>query len=129
MAWDVRGRKTEHAGAKHGCGAYYGPKAVAKRASSSERRRASRRTIAAAVEEACEPNNLPNLDAAFGRRRGVVRRDTRRWCGGKVGRPHELVLRETLGVHLGLPPLHVWACSRCGRKVYNLKSAASRNRQ
>ncbi|MFI5394604.1 MAG: hypothetical protein ACHQ9S_03635 [Candidatus Binatia bacterium] len=50
-----------------------------------------------------------------------LRRNTRRWCGGKVGRPHEFVLRKTLGLDFGLPPLHVWACSRCGRKAYNLK--------
>jgi hypothetical protein len=45
MAWNIREKKTEHAGAKHGCGAYWGPKAVAKHASNKERRRIARRSV------------------------------------------------------------------------------------
>jgi hypothetical protein len=52
MAWNIRERKPEHAGAKHGNGAYWGPKAVAKRASNKERRRNARRAVAAALVEA-----------------------------------------------------------------------------
>lgn len=43
MAWDIHGRKTEHAGAKHGNGAYWGRKVEAKTASNVERRRIDRR--------------------------------------------------------------------------------------
>ena len=35
MAWNIRERKTEHAGAKHGSGAYWGRKWIAKHASNS----------------------------------------------------------------------------------------------
>ena len=52
MAWNIRERKTEHAGAKHGCGAYYGPKAIAKRASNKERRRNARRAVTGSPAEA-----------------------------------------------------------------------------
>lgn len=38
MAWNIRGRKSVHAGAKHGNGAYWGPKAIAKHASQGPRR-------------------------------------------------------------------------------------------
>ncbi len=38
--------KTEHAGAKHGSGAYWGPKAEAKRQSSKARRVADRKEAA-----------------------------------------------------------------------------------
>jgi hypothetical protein len=51
MAWNIRERKTEHAGAKHGCGAYYGPKAIAKRASNKGRRINDRRAAASALGE------------------------------------------------------------------------------
>lgn len=51
MAWSIRERKTEHAGAKHGCGAFYGPKAVAKHASKKERRRSGRRMAAECREQ------------------------------------------------------------------------------
>ena len=51
MAWNIRGRKTEHTGAKHGCGAYYGSKAIAKHASNKERRISNRRAVAAALGE------------------------------------------------------------------------------
>lgn len=36
-------------------------------------------------------------------------------------RPHRSVLRKTWGLNFGLPALYAWACSRCGRKAYNLK--------
>lgn len=51
MVWNIRERKTEHAGAQHGCGAYYGPKAIANQASNTERRRHARRGVSAAIEE------------------------------------------------------------------------------
>lgn len=51
MAWNIRERKTEHAGAKDGCGAYWGPKAVAKRASNKERRRIARRSVTCEAHE------------------------------------------------------------------------------
>ena len=46
MATDVHGKKTEHAGAKHGNGAFYGRKRDAKRGSNTERRRIDRLTTA-----------------------------------------------------------------------------------
>jgi hypothetical protein len=121
MAWNIYGRKTEHAGAKHGNGAYWGPKAIAKHASNTERRRNARRVALAAVQEAEQPPTPPSLNQALRGTGRHVRRNTRRWCAGKVGRPHEFVLQETLGPDFGLPPLHVWRCGRCGRKAYNLK--------
>jgi hypothetical protein len=39
MAYEIKGRKTEHAGAKKGKGAYYGRKRDAKKESNKERRR------------------------------------------------------------------------------------------
>ena len=51
MAWNIRERKTEHAGAKHGSGAYWGRKWIAKHASNTERRRQARRVVAAVIEE------------------------------------------------------------------------------
>ncbi len=51
MAWNIRERKTEHAGAKHGNGAFWGRKWIAKDASNTERRRNARRIVAMAVEE------------------------------------------------------------------------------
>jgi hypothetical protein len=45
MAWNIRGCKTEHAGAKHGSGAYWGRKADAKHASNKERRRIGRLVV------------------------------------------------------------------------------------
>lgn len=51
MAWNIRDRKTEHAGAKHGCGACYGRKIDAKHASNKERRVSSRRAVGAALDE------------------------------------------------------------------------------
>ena len=39
-------------GAKYGCGEYYGPKAIAKRASNEERRRNARRAVTASPAEA-----------------------------------------------------------------------------
>ena len=132
MAWNIRERKTEHAGAKHGTGAYWGPKAIAKHASNKERRINNRRAVASALGDV-EPAIIGEAavttisdQRANGARRGV-RRDTRRWCAGKTGRPHEFELKETLGPSFGLPPLQVWACSRCGRKVYNLKASRHRN--
>lgn len=120
MAWNIHGRKTEHAGAKHGSGAYWGPKAVAKRASNTERRRNAHGVVAAAIAEVEHPETAVRVTQTFrGTRR--TRRNTRRWCAGKVGREHAFILQETLGVTLGLPPLHVWRCTRCGRKAYNLK--------
>lgn len=56
MAWNIRDRKTEHAGAKHGSGAYWGPKAIAKHASNKERRSNDRWAVASEVE-------LPNAAA------------------------------------------------------------------
>jgi len=49
MAWNIRGRKSEHAGAKHGNGAYWGPKAIAKHASNKKRRANGRRDVTAAT--------------------------------------------------------------------------------
>lgn len=43
MAGDTKNRATEHAGAKHGDGAYWGRKVDAKRYSNVERRRQDRR--------------------------------------------------------------------------------------
>src|ERR1700687_833337 len=147
MAWNIRGRKTEHAGAKHGNGAYWGPKSIAKHASNKERRVKARRVVATAVGEVeladtasagagrgvrCATGLAAKCDMSMfsddvpGRVRHV-RRNPRRWCAGKVGRPHQFVLQETLGLNCGLPPLHVWACSRCGRKVYNLKASLPRD--
>ncbi len=57
------------------------------------------------------------------RARRRARRNTRRWCRGKVGRQHAFVLLETLGENFGLPALHVWACRRCGCKMYNPKAS------
>jgi hypothetical protein len=128
MAWNIRERKTEHAGAKHGNGAYWGPKAIAKRASNKERRINSRRAVVSALEDV-EPAVVGEADVTMisdqraYRVRRRVRRNTRQWCAGKIGRPHQFVLQQTLGPNFGLPPLHVWACSRCGRKAYNLKPA------
>ncbi|MBI3785558.1 MAG: hypothetical protein HY270_19370 [Deltaproteobacteria bacterium] len=142
MAWNIRERKTEHAGAKHGRGAYYGPKAIAKHASNKERRINNRRVVASALGEVELASGLPASDISteslgadirmISDRRAYhasrrARRNTRRWCAGKVGRPHQFVLQETLGLNFGLPPLHVWACSRCGRKVYNLKASRHRD--
>ena len=42
MAWRIKGRATEHSGAKHGSGAYRGQKRRAKYASTKERRRVDR---------------------------------------------------------------------------------------
>ena len=136
MAWNIRGRQTEHAGAKHGNGAYWGPKAIAKHASNKERRVNARHGVASALGDVELTDNTADgvgedvpsatdLTAESGdtscRTGRRMRRDTRRWCAGRVGRPHEFVLRETLGEIFGLPALHVWACTRCGRKAYNLK--------
>jgi hypothetical protein len=122
MAWNIRERKTEHAGAKHGSGAYWGPKAIAKHASNKERRSNDRGAVASEVElpNAAADSTMISDQGAY-RASHRVRRNTRRWCAGKVGRPHQFVLQETLGPNFGLPPLHVWACTRCGRKAYNLK--------
>jgi hypothetical protein len=49
MAWNIRGRQTEHARAKHGNGAYWGPKAIAKHASNKERRVNARHAVASAL--------------------------------------------------------------------------------
>lgn len=146
MAWNIRDRKTEHAGAKHGNGAYWGPKAIAKHASNKERRRNVRRDVASALGEvelaettsggvgenarcarglAAESGITMISDQGSYRASPRVRRNTRRWCRGKVGRQHAFVLRETLGHRFGLPALHVWVCSRCGRKAYNLKAGCS----
>lgn len=57
MAWNIREKKTEHAGAKHGCGAYWGPKAVAKQASNKERRRIGRSTVACEAHERASATN------------------------------------------------------------------------
>ena len=123
MAWNIRERKTEHAGAKHGNGAYWGPKAIAKHASNKERRTNDRRAVVLEVELATAATDTRTIsDQTVYRAKRRVRHDTRRWCAGKVGRPHQFVLQETLGPTFGLPALHVWACSRCGRKVYNLKA-------
>lgn len=51
MAWNIRGRQTEHAGAKYGSGAYRGPKAIAKHASNKERRVKARKAVTAALGE------------------------------------------------------------------------------
>src|SRR6266436_650940 len=107
MAWNIRERKTEHAGAKHGCGAYYGPKAIAKHASNKERRINNRRVVVSALGElelviAPPDSDIENVETnvemtseqrayRVSRR---VRRNTRRWCAGKVGRPHQFVLQE-----------------------------------
>ena len=47
MAWGAK--KTEHAGAKKGTGAFYGRKAEAKRASNCRRRQEGRSTINAEI--------------------------------------------------------------------------------
>ena len=39
-------RKTEHTGPKKGRGAFYGPKAIAKKASNRQRRKADKQSIA-----------------------------------------------------------------------------------
>ena len=135
MAWNIRGRRTEHAGAKHGSGAYWGRKWIAKHASNTERRRNARRETAAELEviEGADAGLAsddsgraalggPASDEGHPAPQRSARRNTRRWCAGKVGRPHEFVWQETLGQDLGLPPLRVWACARCGRKAYNLKA-------
>ena len=124
MAWNIHGRKAEHAGAKHGCGAFYGPKVIAKHASNTERRRNARRVVAAAVAES-EPLRAARASEELLPTGGrPARRDTRRWCSGKIGRHHAFVLQETLGAQFGLPPLHVWRCTRCGRKAHNLQHRA-----
>jgi len=125
MAWNIRERKSEHAGAKHGNGAYWGRKWIAKHASNIERRRNARRAVVAAFEEIDQPYAAPAISERFGATVRRVRRNTRRWCAGKVGRPHEFVLRETVGEQFGLPPLHLWRCTRCGRKAYNLRQGAT----
>lgn len=51
MAWNIRGKKTEHAGAKHGSGAYWGRKADAKHSSNKERRVIARGAVAKALSE------------------------------------------------------------------------------
>jgi hypothetical protein len=43
MAWEPK--KTEHAGAKHGNGAYWGPKAIAKKGSNKHRRENGKKEI------------------------------------------------------------------------------------
>lgn len=43
--------KTEHNGAKHGCGAYWGPKADAKRESNKARRRIAKVIIAQSLSQ------------------------------------------------------------------------------
>jgi len=147
MAWNIRGRQTEHAGAKHGNGAYWGPKAIAKHASSKERRVKARRVVTSVLGEVELTDTAPGgvgrdvrcatglaaesgmrmvSDHVPGRASRRVRRNTRRWCRGKVGHPHAFVLREKLGELFGLPALHVWACTRCGRKAYNLKASRGR---
>ena len=60
------------------------------------------------------------LDTPEVPRHHFSRRDTRHWCAGKVGRRHAFVLERTLDL-FGLKPLSIWACTRCGRKAYNLK--------
>ncbi len=107
MALGIRSKKTEHTGAKHGNGAYWGPKWIAKKASNRERRRSAREDAPVAL-----PDNF---------RGGRSRKDTRRWCRGKVGRTHTFSLDEICGVRWGLPPLYVWKCAACGRIAYNLK--------
>jgi hypothetical protein len=117
--------------AKHGCGAYYGPKAIAKRASNKGRRINDRRAVASALGEVklvtAEADTRMITAQGVYRATRRLRRNTRRWCGGKVGRPHEFVLQKTLGLDFGLPSLLVWACSRCGRKAYNLKVSRRRD--
>jgi hypothetical protein len=51
MAWNIRDKKTEHAGAKHGCGAYWGRKADAKHSSNKERRVVARKVVEMALSE------------------------------------------------------------------------------
>ncbi len=107
MALAIRSRKTEHAGAKHGNGAYWGPKWIAKKASNRERRRSALEAARAVL-----PDNFHG---------GRSLKNTRRWCRGKVGRAHAFRLDEVGGVRWGLPPLYVWKCEVCGRIAYNLK--------
>jgi hypothetical protein len=45
----LRARKTEHAGAKKGSGAFWGPKAEAKRGSNRKRREDDKRTVREAL--------------------------------------------------------------------------------
>ena len=124
MAWNIRERKTEHAGTKHGNGAYWGPKAIAKHDSNKERRSNDRRAAVSEVELATAGGDRTMIsDHRVSGARQRVRRNTRRWCAGKAGRPHQFVLQKILGLNFGLPALHVWACSRCGRKAYNLTAS------
>ena len=51
MAGKIHAEKTEHAGAKHGQGAYWGPKAVAKQRSKKRRRLAGRGEAAEGLGE------------------------------------------------------------------------------
>jgi len=45
MAWGYKRMKTEHSGAKHGNGAFWGRKKEAKEASKKRRRRADKKEI------------------------------------------------------------------------------------
>lgn len=47
----IKVEKTEHSGAKHGQGGYYGPKKLAKEGSNRLRREAAKREIQAAVKD------------------------------------------------------------------------------
>lgn len=49
-------RKTEHCGAKHGVGAYWGPKKAAKKASKRVRRENGKREIRSGIGDAPSPD-------------------------------------------------------------------------
>ena len=63
-------KKTEHCGAKHGCGAYYGPKWEAKKESNRIRRENWKREIRTALTACTHSSALVNPcadDPHFGR--------------------------------------------------------------
>lgn len=71
MAYEIKNRKTEHAGAKKGKGAYWGPKKDAKKESNKERRRVdvahAKREILRVIEDTEDENILIKVgDCLFG---------------------------------------------------------------
>jgi len=50
-------RKTEHAGSKKGCGAYWGRKADAKRESNRERREVAKRAVRQSLADSTNPDS------------------------------------------------------------------------
>lgn len=68
MALCIRNRETEHAGAKHGGGAFYGRKALAKYASNKERRRNGQQAVTTALEDDAVERLGLSSDGRRGRR-------------------------------------------------------------